>query len=325
MRLFLIRHGETVDNVAQVYAGSRDSELTNHGFQQAQRLARYLHDCDVRFTHIFASPLQRARKTAQAILGAQSSPALTITSVPAIQEQDFGSFEGKTWLEGPSANKPRPAGFVDPESKESMARRVDGFLDEHMAALWRSAAAGERNVVAIVSHGIILSVLWRRILRRLPPNSVSIRRELLIPGKPVSLEYIGGFSNTGYLELEMSSRGTPVARALDRVSGHTGTASSQGKHPTARGTAGSVASVANASDLTVDPAPAPASATERLPAIGGADSSIPVLGGWTTQVVTINGKEHLQGLKRTGGGVGSSKHDTNQKSIDTFFKRRKVD
>ncbi|KAL0258946.1 hypothetical protein SLS55_006451 [Diplodia seriata] len=227
MRLFLIRHGETVDNVAQVYAGSKDSELTNHGFQQAQRLARYLKATDVRFTHVFASPLQRARKTAEAILDAQASPVLRITRASAIQEQDFGSFEGKSWLEGPSSNKPRPAGFVDIESKESMARRVDAFLNEHMAAVWRSAAAGERCDVAIVSHGIILS--------------------LLVPGRPVSLEYIGGFSNTGYLELDMSTS------------------------------------------------------------------------------VTINGKEHLKGLKRTGGGLGSSKHDQNQKSIDTFFKRRRVD
>ncbi|KAL1632481.1 hypothetical protein SLS56_003559 [Neofusicoccum ribis] len=328
MRLFLIRHGETVDNVAQVYAGSRDSELTNHGFQQAQRLASYLAGTDIRFTHIFASPLQRARNTAQAIYDAQPSSAVKMTSVPAIQEQDFGSFEGKTWLEGPSStNKPRDtsAGFVDVESKDSMAKRIDGFLDEHMAALWRSAAGGERHVVAIVSHGIILSVLWRRILRRLPQNSVHIRPELLVPGKPVSLEYIGGFSNTGYLELEMTRRDTPVARALDRQAGYTDSAASQSKHSSSRATAGSVASVAKASDLSVAPVQAPASATERLPGKESASGSTPALYGWTTEVLMINGKEHLKGLKRTGGGVGSSKHDKNQKSIDTFFKRRKVD
>ncbi|OJD33349.1 phosphoglycerate mutase family protein [Diplodia corticola] len=325
MRLFLIRHGETVDNLAQVYAGSKDSELTSHGFQQAQRLARYLKGTDVRFTHIFASPLQRARNTAQAVLDAQSSPALKITRVAAIQEQDFGSFEGKSWLEGPSSSKPRPAGFVDIESKESMARRVDSFLDEHMAALWRSAAAGERCVVAIVSHGIILSVLWRRILRRLPPDSVTMRSDLLVPGRPVSLEYLGGFSNTGYLELDMARKGTPVARALDRVSGHTGTASSPRKRLAAQGTTGGVSSVANAAGSSVAPVPAPTRAVEKLPVTGGSSSSSQVLHGWTTEVITINGKEHLKGLKRTGGGLGSSKHDQNQRSIDTFFKRRRVD
>lgn len=247
-----------------------------------------------------------------------------MTSVSAIQEQDFGSFEGKSWLEGPSAatkSQGRPAGFVDVESKESMAKRVDGFLDEHMIALWRSAASGERHVVAIVSHGIILSVLWRRILHRLPPDSVHVRQELLVPGKPVSLEFIGGFSNTGYLELAMTRRRFSVAQALDRVSGRTEAAAPQSKQ-SSKGAAGSVASAAKVSDLSVAPVPAPARATEKLPDAG---SSTPALHGWTMEVVTINGKEHLKGLKRTGGGVGSSKHDRNQKSIDTFFKRRKVD
>ncbi|KAL6710868.1 hypothetical protein ACN47E_007925 [Coniothyrium glycines] len=50
-----------------------------------------------------------------------------------------------------------------------------------------------------------------------------------------------------------------------------------------------------------------------------------IIEGWTTVIRTINGKDHLLGLKRTGGGVGSSRHDASQKSIETFFKRRKVD
>jgi hypothetical protein len=40
--------------------------------------------------------------------------------------------------------------------------------------------------------------------------------------------------------------------------------------------------------------------------------------------LTVNGKDHLKGLKRTGGGVGSSRHDASQKGIESFFKRRKV-
>lgn len=305
-------------------AGSRDSALTNHGFQQARRLALHLRDSNVRFTHIFVSPLQRARRTAGAIFEAQSTPLQRLIVVPAIQEQDFGSFEGKTWLEGPSSNRPRPANFVDIETKDSVAKRADVFLDEHMDALWRSAAAGERHVVAVVSHGIFLSTLWRRILRRLPPKSVSIRQALQIPGRPISLEHIGGFSNTGYLELEMTRGGPSVARVLEKVSG---SVSSQGTHEAARPTPASAAGIVTASGLSVAPVsvPAPARVTEKLPVTRGASSSVPVLRGWTTKILTINGREHLKGLKRTGGGVGSSKHDNNQKSIDSFFKRRKVD
>lgn len=36
--------------------------------------------------------------------------------------------------------------------------------------------------------------------------------------------------------------------------------------------------------------------------------------------LTYNGREHLKGLKRTRGGVGSSKHDPKQRKLDSFFK-----
>jgi len=42
MRLYLIRHGETVDNVAGLYAGMKDSPLTNHGVEQIKRLGSYV-------------------------------------------------------------------------------------------------------------------------------------------------------------------------------------------------------------------------------------------------------------------------------------------
>src|ERR1700761_205792 len=67
MKLYLIRHGETVDNVAGLYAGSRDSTLTNHGVEQTERLGEYLARNGVKFTHVFASPLSRAYKTAEAV------------------------------------------------------------------------------------------------------------------------------------------------------------------------------------------------------------------------------------------------------------------
>src|ERR1700759_2039622 len=64
MRLFLIRHGETVDNVAGLYAGTLDSALTNHGVEQANRLGEFFTQNEVIFSHIFASPLSRAFRTA---------------------------------------------------------------------------------------------------------------------------------------------------------------------------------------------------------------------------------------------------------------------
>jgi hypothetical protein len=41
-------------------------------------------------------------------------------------------------------------------------------------------------------------------------------------------------------------------------------------------------------------------------------------------VKAVNSQEHLKGLKKTRGGIGSSKHDEKQKTMDSFFKRQKL-
>ena len=139
MRLFLIRHGETVDNVAGLYAGVRDSALTNYGVDQAKRLGDYLVKNGTSLTHIFASPLTRASKTAEAVQKAQVTTStkdvavasLAIVNIPELIEQDFGFYEGKpffarfdsenTGREAHYDNHKSDPGFVDVESKESMA------------------------------------------------------------------------------------------------------------------------------------------------------------------------------------------------------------
>ncbi|KAF1851987.1 phosphoglycerate mutase-like protein [Cucurbitaria berberidis CBS 394.84] len=337
MRLFLVRHGETVDNVAQLYAGSRDSELTNHGYQQATRLGTHFRGVGLSFTHIFSSHLQRAAKTAGKIREAQ----LTRTNAEGLQqavpdviqlsllmEQDFGSMEGKKWydrspevqLSGKEHHRQEnkdTAGFVDVESKDAMAQRADTFLDEHLLLLLEDSAEATDLVVAIVSHGIFLSSLWKRILLRLPPKSVVLCPELQATARP-SLEHLGGWSNTGYLELCMTKTLLPDSTPAYLPSSPAetpATAEHVGKVellPAATG------DVATDQQLAVEAPP--------LPAGLGIMSPTPrIAKGWTAKILNINGKDHLKGLKRTGGGVGSSRHDASQKSIETFFKRRKVE
>jgi hypothetical protein len=69
-----------------------------------------------------------------------------------------------------------------------------------------------------------------------------------------------------------------------------------------------------------DPEVPTRAATDSSPAITPC-----IAEGWSSIILAINGKDHLRGLKRTGGGVGSSRHDASQKCIKTFFKRRKVE
>lgn len=42
--------------------------------------------------------------------------------------------------------------------------------------------------------------------------------------------------------------------------------------------------------------------------------------GWSIKVLAVDNKMHLRNLQRTRGGIGSSQHDTTQRSIESFFK-----
>ncbi|KAJ9664909.1 hypothetical protein H2201_004961 [Coniosporium apollinis] len=343
--LLLIRHGETVDNIAGVYAGRRDSQLTNHGIEQANRLGRYLNAERVALTHIFSSTLQRAFKTAELVRTAQACSGLPsadqsqlkVIRLPVLVEKDFGFYEGRPFNgRFRDANKSEnrvhhDAHRADPgsedvesiESKESMAKRMDSFLDEHLLPIFNIDSPSRDPVIAIVSHGIILSVLWRRLLLRLPGSSVKFDPELQAKQKIVALEHLGGWSNTGYLLVHLSksvakATSTSVKEAVDEY-----TLMPANVLPTSGVSAGNAPSCHT---VTTNLNPQ----TEDTQLADGFASRMQVakpvtLAGWSATIKVVNGKEHLIGFKRARGGLGSAKHDESQTTITSFFKKRKFD
>ena len=255
----------------------------------------------LRFTKLFSSDLHRAVKTAEAIRLAQIKRPevvveenLEITQLVVLREQDFGFYEGKPFFARPrNSNKlgkethrsqhVDDPEFRDVESKESMKSRMDDFLNDHLVPLVRDDRAGKEETIAIVSHGIILSHLWRSLLKLIGKGRVTLAPGISADsGRVTPLEYLGGWSNTGYLELDIQITWPAETSTNDQLS------------------------------LT-------AAAAEPQPA-RSEDPSLPALG---ILVKTINGREHMKGLKRTRG-VGSSKYDEGQQKIETFFKKTKV-
>lgn len=338
-----------VDNVAGLYAGTRDSALTNHGVDQAKRLGEHMASNSIALTHIFASPLLRTHKTAEAILKAQPDnsisstlPRLCIVKCAALIEQacmtsgyicvsvtyrvqDFGHYEGKSFQARSSDSKKtgREAhrdkhksdpGFVDVESKESMAKRVDEFLDEHLLPLFDAGAGVDGLAVAIVSHGMLLSTLWRRLLLRLPRKSLNIAPEVTASRGELILEHLGGWSNTGYLQLsfrkddQQTESHNHAARGNMPIANHEASESFT-RSPTRPATASTMresspARTGQASD-------------------SGRIASNPLI-GYSTTILAIDNKQHLSGLKRQRGGIGRSAHDESQRKLDGFFKKRRI-
>ncbi|GAM84621.1 hypothetical protein ANO11243_026170 [Dothideomycetidae sp. 11243] len=324
-------------------AGVTNSELTNHGNLQAQHLGTWLRNHRPPIWKIFASPLQRTRRTACAIVDAQK-PAAGQSSAeisgddklifsPLLIEQDFGSYEGTSYYTlPPSPSKTRRAAhaelhkqdpdFKDVESAESMAQRCDQFLNELLFPAIREAQDSSQSALAVVSHGIILSHLWRRFLLRLPKKSISISPEVTAAKGQIVLEHPGGWSNTGCLEIAISQRTRGSASAASML-------------PEAPQAAPSVSSITDAvshvgtEDFFAIEGAAAMQGRLSLPAVvksASMRSQVPLVGlmdGFTVALLAINSQEHLKGVKRARGGIGSSRYDEGQKSLDGFFKRAK--
>jgi broad specificity phosphatase PhoE len=317
-------------------AGSRDSALTNHGHQQATRLGQHFKALGLKFTHLFSSHLQRAAKTAGLIRDAQlrskheveaARDVPEVVQLPLLMEQDFGDLEGKKWSDMQADLRTIP-GFTAVETKEAMSLRADAFLDDHLLPLLNVMGDGPAHTVAIVSHGIFLSTLWKRLLRRLPSRSICLAPDLRSAAHP-SLEHLGGWSNTGFLELHMTRQdAAPSSTSKTNMSWPHKLKPNKNigivdvpQEAVQEATDSVEASEVSADDVADEATTAAVVPTLTTPHTTGLRTTH----DWTTTILTINGKDHLKGLERTGGGVGSSRHDASQKGIESFFKRRKID
>lgn len=95
MRIYLIRHGETVLNQRGCYYGESDAALNEKGVNQAQAFRAFF--SEFRFDYVISSPLKRARNTAEIILG--DGEEKKIITDCRLKEQNFGIFEGYTYKE----------------------------------------------------------------------------------------------------------------------------------------------------------------------------------------------------------------------------------
>src|SRR5438045_7822695 len=92
MKVFLVRHGESVGNQENRLQGNNDYELTELGKRQAELTADRL--CHEGVQIIYASPLLRAMTTATCCGDAIGCPPVAL---PALREYDFGELAGETY------------------------------------------------------------------------------------------------------------------------------------------------------------------------------------------------------------------------------------
>lgn len=148
LRLILARHGEAEGSREFRFNGSSDVALTPYGVEQAQRLAEALAPFDL--AAVYASPLLRARATADAIASAAHLP---LEVLPDLREQSYGSWERLTATEARARDPKRFAAW-------SAGLRIAPPAGETLSALRRRVVAcvtlmAERHpgqTVALVAH-----------------------------------------------------------------------------------------------------------------------------------------------------------------------------
>jgi len=93
LKIFVARHGQDLDNVKGILNGRRDMPLSEKGIEQAGLVAAELQQLGIKFDKVYASPLQRAFRTAEVIADMVCAPAPEI--LDDLIERDFGVMTGK--------------------------------------------------------------------------------------------------------------------------------------------------------------------------------------------------------------------------------------
>ncbi len=158
MRFILVRHGESEWNRIGRYQGQLDAPLSELGLKQADALAERLQN--EKLDAIFTSPLQRAKRTAEAI--ARFHPRLELQEDPALMEIHHGTWQGlfasdvreqygellDEWRVYPTRSQ-MPEG----ESFSNILKRTLNFRER----LWREFPPDAS--IAVSTHDVVVKIL----------------------------------------------------------------------------------------------------------------------------------------------------------------------
>lgn len=149
--VLLVRHGQTDENVSGRISGQGTAPLNARGKEQAQLVGDVLAPLGV--THVFTSPVVRARQTAE-ILAARLQ--FGYTEIAELREVEYGEWEGKTFSDIRSHavaqqvfHDPVHAIFPGGESLPAVQQRGVRVIE----AVRHTYPHG---VVVLVSHGDVL-------------------------------------------------------------------------------------------------------------------------------------------------------------------------
>ncbi|HTL98024.1 MAG TPA: histidine phosphatase family protein [Holophagaceae bacterium] len=162
MRVLLCRHGETPWNAEGRYQGQIDIPLSETGERQAATLGARLKEAPI--ARAVASPLSRARRTAELALGTRAG---MLSTESGFLEIAHGAWEGKLASEIEAEDGPRLKAWrqapdtVQMPGGESLQQVLDRAWPAFVSAC---AGLGAEDTLLLVAHDAVNRVLLARIL-----------------------------------------------------------------------------------------------------------------------------------------------------------------
>lgn len=165
MRVLLARHGETAWNAEGRYQGQRDIALSETGERQARLLGERLAGLGI--ARAVASPLGRARRTAELALGESRAAMLSLDE--GLMEIGHGDWEGLLAGEIRSRAPELLAAWREAPETVQMpgvgGESIGQVLDRAWPAFARACAGlGADDTLLVVAHDAVNRVILCRIL-----------------------------------------------------------------------------------------------------------------------------------------------------------------
>lgn len=146
-RVYLLRHGATAWTVTGQHTGRTDVPLNDQGERQARAIAPRLAALPI--DHVMASPLQRARRTAELAM-----PEARIELDDDLMEWDYGAYDGRTTADI-RAERPDWGLFRDGcpggETIDAVGARADRVIGRVRGRVGHVLLVGHREILRILA------------------------------------------------------------------------------------------------------------------------------------------------------------------------------
>ena len=160
MEILVTRHGQTDWNVLEKIQGQTDVELNDTGRQQAEKTGKLIRNENIDL--IIASPLKRAKETAQII---NKNFNVTIIEDNRLMERKFGKNEGltKSDIKKLKENNPeindvwnynRNIDFNGMETMQDFCNRIYEFLDDIIKRY------KDKNILLVTHGGVSVPIKY---------------------------------------------------------------------------------------------------------------------------------------------------------------------